>query len=298
MTHPLSNAAAKGDIEKVTVLLQQGADIRWTHKGTGRTALSEAAIQGHTEIVRLLLAHGADLHWQDRAVGFTPLGWACAQGNFETARFLLQAGSDVDRASSDFLISPLMSAVMGGHLQIAKLLLEAGANVHAQTADGRNALSMAEALSRDEWVSLLKDAGAMPPVVTEPTTLPWPDDSTTDLTQPESVLRGFILSMHRWECTAAKRRFVNEVSNDELKTIFDLYCTPKERPYGRNGSFRIPPEYDAEESLLSKNRLTPRRAELITRQGKSQSLRYETFTSLSAKPGAGTSTARRTGAWG
>jgi hypothetical protein len=37
----------------------------------------------------------------------------------------------------------------------------------------------------------------------------------------------------------------------KLDTIFQAYCTQKDRPYGRLGSFQNPPEYDpAKEQIL------------------------------------------------
>jgi hypothetical protein len=54
-----------------------------------------------------------------------------------------------------------------------------------------------------------------------------------------------------------------------MQAVFEVYCTPIKRPYGRNGSFQMPPEYDpAEEYLIAVNQVGPRRAELITRNEK------------------------------
>ena len=52
-------ASAKGEIDKVTILLAMGArvDVR----GQGFTPLLAAARFGHTEVCQLLLANGSDL---------------------------------------------------------------------------------------------------------------------------------------------------------------------------------------------------------------------------------------------
>lgn len=299
MSHLLLKAASTGDATKVTSLLDAGADINYHSKdkqATGRTALSEAAIQGHLEVIRLLLERGADLDWRDRAVGFTPLGWAANQGHESCVEALLEAGADPNLATPEFLHTPLMAAAQRGHLPIVKLLVAAGANVNAATSDGRTALSIAQERKHDDIATLLAEIGAAgaSPLPT-PIPIPWPVvDATTefcDFSAPEKVLRGFILAMNRWEARAheldeAAERALTTANQQvmlEMQQVFDTYCTPIARPYGRLGSYQIPPEYQPTESLIAISLVDTRRAELVTRGRHGTSEREYLYVALKKK---------------
>jgi hypothetical protein len=64
----------------------------------------------------------------------------------------------------------------------------------------------------------------------------------------------FIAAMNGWEIASWKAQRACRESDDpsayqpgvlhEMIRIFANYCIPKERKYGRNGSFQKPPEYD------------------------------------------------------
>lgn len=137
---------------------------------------------------------------------------------------------------------------------------------------------MAQEKRRDHIVTLLVEIGAAgaSPLPT-PVPIPWPaiDETTpfSDFSAPEKVLRGFILAMNRWEARAheldkaAKRASAtaHQQVMQEMQQVFDTYCTAIARPYGRHGSYQIPPEYQPTESLIAINLVNPRRAELITR---------------------------------
>ena len=283
MSRFLLEAAAKGDADKVRDYLDKGADIRWQHKSTGRTALSEAAINGHLEVARLLLERGADLNWRDSAVGFTPLGWASDCNHPALVELFLKAGADPNLATHEFFLTPLMVASKNGHLPVVRLLLKAGANVQAATCDGRTALNFAQLHKRGEVIKALAAVGAtIGSPLPKPARIPWPavdaTGATRDYSSPEKVLRSFIFAMNRYEKKAAalgKKRPPGATVNQEIlaamQAVFAAYCTPLERPYGRHGSYRTPPEYDPEgEFLIEVKLVNPRRAELITRDKKEE----------------------------
>ena len=274
-------AASQGNIAKVRAFLDRGLDVNYhspSKQATGRTALSEAAIAGHLNIVQLLLEHGADRNWQDHAVGLTPLGWAAYAGHESCVKSLLDAGADLELASHEVQFTPLMQAAMNGHLSIVQLLLDSGANVNAHTSDGRTPLSLAKAKKQVEVATLLMSVGgaeASPIIQPEPILWPAVDvtDEFRDFSFPENVLRGFILAMHRWETEShqiARARRQNPTSVPapltlELQQIFQTYCTDVNRPYGRQGSYQHPPEYQPGEELIAANHINSRRAELTTR---------------------------------
>ena len=86
------------------------------------------------------------------------------------------------------------------------------------------------------------------------------DLAPCDFDDPESVVTAFIASMNAWEIHA--NRVSRSGAGDHWPEIhrtqalvFDRYCTPKERPHGRAGSFGKPPEYDPERERILSSRL-------------------------------------------
>lgn len=273
MSRQLLDAAAKGDLKKLRACLDGGADVQWHKKGLGRTALSEAAINGHLEIAQLLLQRGADLHWADTTVGFTPLGWAIECDHVALAKFFLDAGADPNLTKNTFQLTPLMTAAAEGNQAAVNLLLAAGADVNAVTTDERTALTIARTRKQTVVVKILEKAGAAEISKTVPTRIPWPNGQAADrdLSEPQNTLRGFIVAMHGYEIGAAKRQRSKKTENASadlaaMNAVMEVYCTAKDRPFGRHGSFRIPPEYNLEkEALIEINHPRPNRAELLTR---------------------------------
>ena len=94
---------------------------------------------------------------------------------------------------------------------------------------------------------------------------------------PPEVVRGFITDMHAWEAqTLLDHRSSGPSEVDEfwaqarasLGGVFARWCTPKERKYGRLGSFSNPPEYQPEhEAILEAIVESTRRACVYTQQG-------------------------------
>ena len=79
-----------------------------------------------------------------------------------------------------------------------------------------------------------------------------------DYDDPESVVSGFIASMNFWEIqawTLSKKSKDGQIWAEILRAqeaVFASFCTPKDRPFGRNGSFQKPPEYDPQnESIVA-----------------------------------------------
>ncbi len=57
--------------------------------------MHEAAKRGDLDAVRLLLEHGADPNAREPGDNTTPLHWAAAHGHVDVVRALLDAGADV-----------------------------------------------------------------------------------------------------------------------------------------------------------------------------------------------------------
>lgn len=282
MSHLMLKAAYAGDIAKVKAFLDSGVDVNYHSKdkqGTGRTALSEACLRGNLELVRLLIKRGANVNWLDQ-VGTTPLDWAANNSFVSVVVELLKAGADPNIHSPEINNTPLMTASKRGSMPIVKLLIATGANVNAANIRGQTALGFAQTHNHTDIVALLTGMGAVGTTPQpSPIPIPWPsiDESTKffDHSSPEKVLRGFILAMNRWELKAhelsqtAKQTQVSALEPilEEMKQVFDTFCTPIDRKFGRYGSYQIPPEYQPTEFLIEINMVKPSRAELITHGG-------------------------------
>ena len=81
----LVRAAEQNSYEAVAVLIQLGFDVN----ARSRTApLHEAAMRGNLPVIRLLLDHGADPSIHDTGYDATPAGWAEHHGHREAQRLL------------------------------------------------------------------------------------------------------------------------------------------------------------------------------------------------------------------
>lgn len=88
---PLHSAAAHGDIDIVTVLLEAGSPVDAQQAG-GYTALHAAAMQGNDVLLRTLLAHGADSALPDDE-GNSAREYALKGGHDELVALLQSQGS-------------------------------------------------------------------------------------------------------------------------------------------------------------------------------------------------------------
>jgi len=121
------SAIEKGDIKKVSSMLDRGIDINAA--GTdGRTALHLAVINNKTDIIALLLTKKPDLNARDKSFGSTPLGYADSKKYKEAVRMLLKEKSDLKTGT---LSLPLVFlAVETGDMEIFRLLVDAGIDLN------------------------------------------------------------------------------------------------------------------------------------------------------------------------
>lgn len=167
---PLLWAAWRGDIQKVRVLLELGADPNKKDL-QGYGPLAKAAEAGHLEcvralvnggatvttksdpgfepihlacensseglrIVKYLLAHGSTATTLGPG-GWTPLHCACYRGATSIISLLLKHGVDID-IQNELGVSPVMAAAQIGHDDITCLLIDIGARLDFQSNDGLN----------------------------------------------------------------------------------------------------------------------------------------------------------------
>jgi ankyrin repeat protein len=126
--YPIHLAVAAGDIEKVKLLIAQGADVnqrqqlRRNPKG-GEPPLYHAF--DHPEIMGQLIDAGADVNLI--ASRDSLITRAAGRGKTKAVELLLKHDAIINDAKRS---PPLLAAIRGGHLKIAKNLVEHGAEFH------------------------------------------------------------------------------------------------------------------------------------------------------------------------
>ncbi|CAK9078907.1 unnamed protein product [Durusdinium trenchii] len=133
----LQTWAAKGQVERLPMLLEAGADDL-----AGITALHLASRNGHLAMVDALLAQRAEVNVADLE-GVTPLHWAAQQGHSEVVMALLKAGAfEAFVRGVPCAASPLHWAAAASPAALRWLLL-AGFQVDALDVDGLTPLMWA-----------------------------------------------------------------------------------------------------------------------------------------------------------
>ena len=137
----LYQAAKAGDLDRVQVLVEQGADKDELNNLYGRTPLNVASQHGHLRVVRYLVEQGADM--EKASGGWTPLVHASSKGQLEVVRYLLEQGANRDKTSLDGW-TPLHLVAHQGHLEVAKLLMIYGADLNARDNHRRLPIDMTD----------------------------------------------------------------------------------------------------------------------------------------------------------
>lgn len=130
----IREAARKGDIKLIEMLLSKGSDPNRASKGGG-TAIVSAVGAGHAEAVRTLLAAGAKVDGK-LYDGSSVLHIAAEENHVEIARLLIAAGADVN-ATRPSGWTPLHVASSRCHEELAELLVAKGANRNALDKHGK-----------------------------------------------------------------------------------------------------------------------------------------------------------------
>ena len=106
---PLCVAAAYGNLEILSCLVENGADINAaTNYVPGLTPLMFAVQESHIDAVNYLLDQGADVNLQQES-GYTALHFAAAKGYFNALKCLMKNGADVNARDKNNR-TPLMLA--------------------------------------------------------------------------------------------------------------------------------------------------------------------------------------------
>jgi ankyrin repeat protein len=151
-------AIQKSNIETATYLIEAGADLSIESRDNGDTPLLEAANKGNLKMVQLLLSKGADINQCDKKQQ-SPIRRTSFENHFEVFKFLYEAGADVMKFSEDGY-TPLTVASSKGFFEIVQYLQEKGADLNLQTTHGASTLYLAAAFGSLRIVELLLDKSA------------------------------------------------------------------------------------------------------------------------------------------
>ena len=149
------DAAAVGDAEQLTRLLDHDPSLASARSGDGFTALHFAAFLGGAPCAQILLDRGADAAAvADNPMRVQPLHSSVAAGQDEVSLLLVRAGAPLDDAQQGGY-RPLHEAAHTGNRRVLDLLIAAGADPGVRTDDGATALDLAEAAGHHELVAAL-----------------------------------------------------------------------------------------------------------------------------------------------
>ncbi len=156
-------AAAFGDLDRLSELLGEDPDLIDAMSGDGFTPLHLAAFFGQTDAVRLLLARGAASNVAGTGwMTGTPLHAAAAGSHASIVHLLLEAGADPN-TSQRHGYTPLHSAAANADLESVESLIAAGAALDAKNDDGDTPLTLAEKSGDLVTVEAIRDAGTSGP---------------------------------------------------------------------------------------------------------------------------------------
>ena len=155
----LFKASEIGDIDRVRLALELGANFNAKEGSTLRNPLHYVAINGNLEIGKFLLQNKADVNSKD-TYGNTPLNYASKFGQLEVVKFLLENGADVN-AINEYKWTPLHIAARFGHPKIVEILLSNGARKDVNDKNYFTPIEIAKTYRKGDYkqvIALLQDS--------------------------------------------------------------------------------------------------------------------------------------------
>ena len=163
---PLFNAASRGDLAMVRLLVQAGArlEARAGRDGAQLTPLIAATASGEPAVVEFLLSRGAELEAADDQ-GYTAAGVAASLGSSEVLQLLGEAGADLSRLQGRgeervSLAGLAASREEGESVELLQYLVTRQVGVDQETAAGETPLFIAALNGNTAAAAVLLGAGA------------------------------------------------------------------------------------------------------------------------------------------
>ncbi|KAM9765176.1 uveal autoantigen with coiled-coil domains and ankyrin repeats isoform 2-T2 [Menidia menidia] len=154
----LMKAVERGEVDKVSAVLNKKGIIPTKLDVEGRSAFHLAATRGHLDCLNLILGHTVDITASD-ATGKNALHLASRNGHSLCVQKLLQHNCPVGNVDLQGRTA-LHDAVMAGCSSSVKLLCDSGASVNTSDFDGRTPLILATQMCHPRICQLLLERGA------------------------------------------------------------------------------------------------------------------------------------------
>jgi ankyrin repeat protein len=170
LSKSLFKACEEGDLDRVKILLQSGANPNLHNEDDSekRTPFLIAAEKGHYDIVKILLEYGADPELGTLEIGNNALHLASREGHHRVIELLLApreeggGGLNINSRSNIANWTALHQAASAGRVETVKFLVQRGADLEAKTSHGQTALSLAVENCKAQCVKTLLELGANP----------------------------------------------------------------------------------------------------------------------------------------
>jgi ankyrin repeat protein len=149
----LQDAAARGDMDVLNMLLKLGANVNAVGS-EGNRAIEIAARKGNVRFAKALLERGADISLKTSA-GTTVLHEAALGGSAQMIQLLLQKGADPNAADTESQSTPLHYAASFNRVEAIQALLQGKADPLKRDKKNRTPLDVARQNSHAEATAAL-----------------------------------------------------------------------------------------------------------------------------------------------
>lgn len=160
----LVKAAAKGNLEEVKKLLDEGVDINGTNTGmlaSEETACMVSAKNGHFEVLKYLAEKGADIR-KANSGGENSLTYAAKGNQPQIVLYLIDRGIDVNYQERNYGMTAFLHAASFGDVAQMKALIDKGADVKILDKNKSSALHIAAFNKKPDVVTFLIKQGLDP----------------------------------------------------------------------------------------------------------------------------------------